>query len=240
MFEAVTKELRKLYPDARIPDSATLREETAKMIESSPEVRQAIERGWHQYALHINMYGGVPEGQGKPAVGGLYRDNKKYSEKNKFEQDHQPASSHMQKYAKDAGVRNINILDMPVLSLPKEYHQQTLNYKGKANSNKNDLGIFHQLQKKYLEEGQYEEAIWHAVDVNWIPIVKKENDPNLKKEYVNAIKKIFTDWSNVKFTDSQKNTRTVITKEDSKNLIKRLEMKLAKHNLERMHNATFY
>ena len=240
MFEAATNELRKLNPNANIPDAATLREMTANMIESSPEVRHAIERGWHQYTLNRNMYGGAPQGMGEPAIGGLYKENKKYSELNKFEQDHQPASSHIQKYAKDEGIRNINNLDMPVMSLPKEYHQETLNYKGKANSNKNDHGIFHQLQKKYLSEGQYAEAIWHAVKANWIPIVMKETNADLRRKYANETMEHFTRWSEVKWIDKTNKTRKVITDKESKDLINRFKMKIGKDNLERMHNATFY
>ncbi len=239
MFEAAANELRRLYPDANIPDPATLREMTAKRIESCPKLRHAIESGWHQYTLNKNMYGGAPIGQGTPAISGLYKDNKQFSEKNKFEQDHQPAVSHIQKYAKDEGVRKISRLEMPVLSIPKEYHQQTLNYKGKANSTKNDHGLFHEMQKKYLSEGQYAEAIWHAVKENWIPIVRNELNADLKRQYSESTKSHFELWSQVQWTDETNKKRTFITKDESKILMRRFDMKIAKMNVERLYNAAY-
>jgi hypothetical protein len=240
MFEATANELRRLYPDADIPDPATLREMTATRIESSPALRHAIESGWHQYTLNKNMYGGAPLGQGTPAMSGLYKHNKQFSEKNKFEQDHQPAVSHIHKYAKDEGVRKISSLEMPVLSISKENHQKTKNYKGKAHSTvNNDHGLFHEMQKKYLSEGQYAEAIWHAVKENWIPIVKEEQNADLKRQYCESTKSHFELWSQVQWTDKTNKKRTFITKDESKILTKRFDMKIAKINVERLYNAAY-
>ena len=234
MLEATTDELRRMFPDAKIPDAKTLREETANQISNSPSIQHSIQSGWHQYTLNERMYGGVPLGGGVPYQGGPYGEVKKtYSERNVTEADHQPAQSHINKYAKDVGVRNIHPDLMPVITLLTTEHAQTLNFRYKAYRIKEgkDYSAYHETQRKHLQDGNYDEAIYHAVEKNWFPIANRL-DGNDRKTFCDEIRNHFDRWAQVNYADGS--GHTVITPQQSTRLQQRFDLAMAQPILDNL------
>jgi hypothetical protein len=90
----------------------------------------------------------------------------------------------MWKEAKDGFIKNMDENAFPSMSIPRGLHKETLNYAGKAKINSE----FNQQQKKFMREGKYKEAMFHAVDVNWLgPIFGRESAEVIDKVYNNLI-----------------------------------------------------
>ena len=172
--------------------------------------------------------------KGQVAKSGSYRMvRNNFSKKGLVEADHQPAQSHMKTYAKDKGVRDISKEQLPTMSIPLDVHKETANYKGRATTTRPDsYGRFKSLQEKYLKEGDYKEAVWNAVKTNWIPYVRGLNDKELRREYKDAMADYFVQYSNLEWADKSRdesgNVKTVIRKDDARDLTRRLNSKLAK------------
>ena len=104
-----------------------------------------------------------------------------------FEKDHQPAVS-MFKHAIHPSVRKLDRKDhLPTLEIPKRHHHETRNWKGRArNFDPTTIqGMYNMRQKALMEKGDYKEAIWHAMNVNWLSWIKdlKQQEPILKTFY---------------------------------------------------------
>jgi len=224
MLVAAAEQLKQMYPGQNIPDAETLRELIANKIEQSPEIRASIERGWHQYTLNQKMFGGVPRGCGEHGYGGFYKDARKRSERGIADADHQPAFSMFQN-AKDPGVRSLTKGELPTLTIPTDRHSETLNYKGRANSFKSTsaAGAFNFHQRDLMQKGQYMDAIWHAVNVNWMPWMK-DLPPAEKTQYKAGLDKYCEDWTKLKMKDGS--SRTVISSAEGSELKRRISMKL--------------
>ena len=105
-----------------------------------------------------------------------------------FEKDHQPAVS-MFKHAIHPSVRKLDRKDhLPTLEIPKRHHHETRNWKGRArNFDPTTIqGMYNMRQKALMEKGDYKEAIWHAMNVNWLSWIKdldQQQEPILKTFY---------------------------------------------------------
>ena len=184
MFDCLAQQIKEKY-NVEL-NSTQLREVAATMVETDQSVSQAIRNGWHQYTLNQGFYGGaelyrsVEDSYGRA---GRYGDIKNFSQKGMIEADHQPAKSMWKKEAKEAWVRNLDPNDFPAMSIPKELHKETLNYAYKAKSSSE----FNAQQKQYMNEGNYKEAIFHAVNENWLkPIFQNEPASTIDKVYNNV------------------------------------------------------
>jgi hypothetical protein len=184
MFECLANQIKEQYNVNLNPTQ--LREVAASMVEKDPSVSQAICNGWHKYTLDKGFYGGGEHYRSiKDSYGycGRHGETKKYSKKGEVESDHQPAKS-MWKEAKDGFIKNMDENAFPSMSIPRGLHKETLNYAGKAKINSE----FNQQQKKFMREGKYKEAMFHAVDVNWLgPIFGRESAEVIDKVYNNLI-----------------------------------------------------
>ena len=228
LFDCVAKQIKERYPHINL-NSADLREQTADMIEKDASVSTAIRNGWHSYTIQAGLFGGRQTrndetgefNKGSYPVSEFY-DQLNCQKKFVVERDHQPAASHLSKYARDAGVKNISRGKYPVLAIKYEDHRQTLNYKGRARASAKGIGeawAFHSEQKGLLGRGEYKEALWHAVKSNWLSIAENENDVEDKKLYVTEISKHFYNFSQLKWADGS--GKTFISKAEAKELTNR-------------------
>ena len=93
----------------------------------------------------------------------------------------------MFKHAEHEWVRKLDRKDLPTLEIPKKHHRETRNWKGRArNFDPTTIqGMYNMRQKALMEKGDYKEAIWHAMNVNWLSWIKdlKQQEPILKTFY---------------------------------------------------------
>jgi hypothetical protein len=183
MFECLASQIKAQYNVELNPTQ--LREDAAAMVEKDQSVSQAIRNGWHRYTLDKGFYGaGELYRSKKDSFGrcGDYGSVKMHSKKGEVEADHQPAKSMWKLHAKDNWVKNLNENDFPSMSIPRNLHKQTLNYAGKAKISSE----FNMQQKQFMQEGKYAEALFHAVDKNWLePIFRNESAEVIDKVYNN-------------------------------------------------------
>lgn len=184
LFDCVAQQIKEKF-DIDL-DPAQLREIAATMVEKDENISNAIRNGWHQYTLQQGFYGGEAQyfisREESFGITGPYGKVKMHSSQYNMEADHQPATSMWQTYAKDDKVKNLHVDDFPAMSIPIELHRKTLNFGRKAILDSE----FNQQQRKYMAEGNYMEAIFHAVNENWLKPIFRDNN-----RWTNVVEKVY-------------------------------------------------
>lgn len=247
LFTAVVEKIGEKYPQIEKLNAGELRELTARMVETSPQISNAIRNGWHRYTIDIGFFGG--RNPNYRPLSDYYGKLKEESCESKDERikrlktgqpvkkenlraaDHQPAKSHWRKYAKDQWIREIHENELATLLLRIEDHMTTLNFGFMANHTE-----FSKDQENLLRDGNYKEAIWRAVDVNYIANLGLHHlDIEIQKEHVNAVNNFFGLLSNPIKSDPK--GRSILTLSDAKDLKDRFAARMTETHLYNKRDA---
>lgn len=241
MFDCFAKQVAKQFPQMVQFNGDKLREMVAIIIEKNAAVSAAIRNGWHSHTMRIGLFGMMGERNYQRKKKEPYSRNN--DEINRREVYQHIGYARIEQYAKHEGVKKIDRHEYPVIKIRyhnklqklngkekvKEYRRllSTMSFEDEEESSRmcEETGLcqmetFNNIQKCYLERGDYKSAIWNSIETYLIPIIEKQEEILKREEYISAALKHFEAYSKLERVAG--NGKCVITEEECIEMKKRL------------------
>ena len=228
MLESVTQQITKRFPQTAGYD---WRQKVAEVVETNSSVFAEIRSGWNSHILRIGLFGMGKEKNYKRITKKTSADKDDAADETNRRGVYQhPGYACIEKYAKDEGIRKIRRENHPVIKIP--YHQQRKSvFEQHQDAHQTEDGVdgknavlhletFQNIQRGYLERGEYKSAIWNSIETYLIPIIEREKEVKKKEEYISAALDHFNAYSLLERRD--KSVKTVVSKDECEEMKLRL------------------
>ena len=232
MFDWLAKEIALLQLPHMFKITGTkLRHLVVNIVEKNAEVSAAIRKGWHSHTLRIGLFGMMGERN--------YQRTKKKMPSTVEELGREKVYQHpgyacIEQFAKHKDVRNILRHEHPVIKIlyhskpqnnVNKYQRSSGNNDERSNVVCEEEGIcvtetFYNMQKCYLERGDYKSAIWNSVETYLIPIIEWQEDILKREQFVKAALEHFESYAKLKRVGGR--GKTVVSEDEFVEMKKRL------------------